>query len=190
MRAMLMLALPLASVAAVGAAVLVHPGPKAPSLDDRSHIGIAEFESGHLERGRRTLQGVVATDPQHAGALVGLALAALREGREPDAERYLDLALQRDPTSFRVHLARAIMFRRRRANDRARTEFEAAHRFQPLEPSPVYNLAVMAMERDDLRLARDLYLEYLKLAPGASDEAEVQATLGDIGRRLAGGAQQ
>ena len=184
MRSVLVLGLPLVAVLAIGGTVLARPKPPAPSLETRAQLGIALCETGQPERGMQTLQGVLAVDPEQPQALVGLALAAMRDQRIAEAERLLEMAVKRDPDNFMAHLARAFLYRQRKESERARIEFEAAHKAVPREPAPVYNLGTLAFERGDLAGARTHYLEYLRLSPNAPDRAQVGATIEDLDRRL------
>jgi Tfp pilus assembly protein PilF len=158
-------------------------------LDERAKIGVAEFESSQPARGEKTLRGVLAEDPRHAGALVGLGMVALQRGQDADAVKLLDDALQAAPKDFNVRMARAFYFNHKHDALRARQEFEAAHQIAPAEAGPVYNIAALKRRQGDLQGAREDFKQYLALSPNAPDRRDVEEILTDLDAKIAGGGR-
>lgn len=69
-------------------------------------------DPGQLEEARRGFERVLALEPDHAGALVGLGEALLRMGRGQEARRPLERALRLEPNDPQAHhlLAQVLLF--------------------------------------------------------------------------------
>lgn len=68
-----------------------------PQIDPHLSRGYGALQAGNVEAARVDYEQALRSDPKNVDALLGLAAIAQREGRQADAERYWQLALEADP---------------------------------------------------------------------------------------------
>lgn len=94
------------------------------------------------------------------------------------ALRVLDRALELDPDNVRSHVLRGLIFRWQLrapdALDRAEAAFREALRLQPEHSQALYELALITVERGDIRRARQQLRRVAELDPGYGDNVREQ----------------
>jgi putative thioredoxin len=146
----------------------------APSPADRA---VAEAErllaSGKLAEAEQPLRAVLAADPNHAGAVKGLAQVLIRRG-EPDEA---DALLKRLPADREAKVLRHRLFLERYAARHAGEDLRGAAAADPRDPRARYRWGLLLAAEGKYPEAMDELLESVRLDRGWEDGAARKSIL-------------
>ena len=154
--------------------------------DALAGLGATALREGKLGEALAWYRRLVALDPLDE---VGRAMAlVLDRGEAPEAiERELARRLLLTPEAPHLHVALGNALAAQGRWEEAAEAYRAAHRIVPLNPDPVYNLAISADRRALPRLALARYrdaLDLVVLSPPAFDVRVVRERVAALGRKL------
>lgn len=146
-------------------------------------LGRAKAMENQEGPAREAFLKAVAVDDKLVDPYVQLGEMAAHEKTWPDAARYLDRALDLDPVDYpRLWFEDAVADYNMQNFDRAEKNARAASRLQPpdLDPHSEQLLGLILENKRDYAGASEALRAYLRLSPGAPDEAQVKAQLGQL----------
>ncbi len=113
------------------------------------NLGMAESEMDDLAPALLHLSRAVEYDPTNVNALVALALAQHRDGRDEEAARNLQRAVARDPQNGDAHRNLAALLGNQGRLQDALPHFREAARLLPDDPKAVFGLAQALAQSED-----------------------------------------
>ena len=136
----------------------------------REAAAMAERDPAEAERRFRE---ILAKNPNHAEAIVGLARILLSRGQMDEAEKLLERA----PTDRRAKAMKHRIFLDRFAQKHANEDLEAEVRANPNDPRARYRWGVMLAARGDYERALEELLQSVRLDRNFADGAARKAIL-------------
>jgi tetratricopeptide (TPR) repeat protein len=116
--------------------------------------------------------------PSSAAALNDIGQGFLTLGEYPDAERYLNKALQAEPQNPVIHYNLGLYYLAIDKPADARQAFEKAVSLKPNYVKALYNLGLLAQKTGDKALARRYFEKVLQQEPGHLDAQQALKALG------------
>ncbi len=110
---------------------LGHPNTRTPALEKIAHI---HFVSNRWEQAERAYRELLAENETHYGAHAGLGIVLLRQGKQDEAEKPLQVALSVTTEDWQVHNAMAVVLDLKGNMEMAWNNYEAALKFRPNDP--------------------------------------------------------
>ena len=107
----------------------------------------------------------LASNPDDAGALVGLGQASMMLGDYQRAEENLRRAVEKDPKNAEALASLGILLVRRGMTDEARSNLSAALDLSPDQPDALFGMSMLAHDRGDFNEARRLIEGALEQQP-------------------------
>ncbi len=129
--------------------------PPAPEMDQVA-LGEQLFSEGRLEEARAMFQNAAQDCPGNAPALNNLAVLALLENQDRQAERYLRQALEVKSDYLEARLNLVEVFSRRGDHRRAAKELAKVLEFSPADLPTIKRLAQMYYDLGEQDKAREL----------------------------------
>ncbi|MGG5808852.1 cellulose synthase subunit BcsC-related outer membrane protein [Falsiroseomonas sp. CW058] len=165
-----------------------NPQPGADAAGDTRVAAWRAFNANRLREAEERFQAVLATDPNDADGLGGMGLIRLRQGRQADARRLLQAAIEADPAR-RASWERALQGASQRGGPAAPAG-QAAQGGGGGAPGPDIQQARNLVEAGNFSQAEPLLGRIL--ARNGGDRPDAEALLGDIALRQgnAGVAEQ
>ncbi|MBT9547573.1 MAG: tetratricopeptide repeat protein [Candidatus Sericytochromatia bacterium] len=116
--------------------------------------------------------------PSSAAALNDIGQGFLTLGEYPDAERYLNKALQAEPQNPVIHYNLGLYYLAIDKPADARQTFEKAVSLKPNYVKALYNLGLLAQKTGDKALARRYFEKVLQQEPGHLESQQALKALG------------
>jgi tetratricopeptide (TPR) repeat protein len=124
------------------------------------------LQTGRAELAEQRFGAVLAAEPSHIGALIGLGHVQMERRQEAAAEASFRAVLERDPHRTAALMALGHLARRHGRRQAALDMFKAAEATDPAAPEPKIEIAAELRDRGDFAAARALLEALLTARPG------------------------
>lgn len=131
------------------------------------HFTLAETFKAHRATGSDPLLNALVSINQSAMEFVQRARSLAERGQLDEAERYINLALERDPDSFAAHASIMGLYTTRRDFQKVDAHFERARMLEPENPKLYYNLGIARAAEGRLIEAGEAFERSRALDPNA-----------------------
>lgn len=165
------------------------PRPAPPSATELAELGVAYVKANKEPLAWQALHQAVALEPGHFRANYAAGILAFKQGNDPDAERYLRAALATKPDDIDGLLTLGAVYHRRQAYEQAKEAYLAVLRRDTENTKAIYNLGMLALDRNQYDEGKAYMERYMKLAPGSGDHHEIRRRLKAVQESLAAKGQ-
>ena len=165
------------------------PRPAPPTATELAELGVAYVKAGKEPLAWEALHEALALEPAHFRANYAAGILAFKQEMDPQAEGFLRTALASQPDDIDALLTLGAVYHRGHAYDKAKDAYLAVLRRDDDNVKAIYNLGMLALDRNELDEGRGYMERYMKMQPGSGDHHEIRARLKAVEEFLRGKGQ-